>query len=386
MTPRTIDLIRTASAPATVMRLAARGALAVPGAETLEILVYLAKHNQTFGPQAAMTLAGWDENVSKVVAADPATSAEVLEYLTHPQNVRPALLPALVENPSVNETALEQIARAVSGDSLDVLLSSQRVAQSPLLQRAIHANLNLKRAQAAKLRELQGLGVAMPEAAAASNEPPSQNVSSEHTSASPEGDVEVATFLKEHAAEVAREGDKPFQPLGGVHEESPEAPTPSPAVPAAAASRALVAPPQQKGSTLQKIAGLGITGRIQLAMKGTKEERSLLVRDGTKIVALAVLESPKISDGEVEKIASQKNVLEAVLRQIPMKRRFAKNYNIVRNLVANPRTPLDVALGLMKNLMVADLKALSGNKEVAETIRKLALRQFKQKSETGKKD
>jgi uncharacterized protein related to proFAR isomerase len=68
-----------------------------------------------------------------------------------------------------------------------------------------------------------------------------------------------------------------------------------------------------------------------------------------------------------------------------MKRRYAKNYVVIRNLVSNPRTPLDVALGLMKNLMVNDLKAISGNKEVSETIRKLALRQFKQKSEDANK-
>jgi len=136
---------------------------------------------------------------------------------------------------------------------------------------------------------------------------------------------------------------------------------------------------------LQKIARLDVKGRIQLAVKGTKEERAILVRDGTKIVALAVLDSPKISDGEVEKFATQKNVLEAVLRSIPMKRRFAKNYAVVRNLTFNPRTPLDVALGLMKNLLVQDLKHLSGNKEVSETVRKLALRMFKQRAEANNK-
>ena len=120
-------------------------------------------------------------------------------------------------------------------------------------------------------------------------------------------------------------------------------------------------------------------------MKGTKEDRSILIRDSTKLVALAVLESPKITDGEVEKFANQKNVLEAVLRQIPMKRRFVKNYGVVRNLVGNPRTPLDVSLGLIKNLLTADLKNLSGNKEVSDTIRKLALKMFKQKSEPSKK-
>ena len=103
-----------------------------------------------------------------------------------------------------------------------------------------------------------------------------------------------------------------------------------------------------------------------------------------KVVALAVLDSPKIGDAEVEAFASQKNVLEALLRAIPMKRRFAKHYGVIRNLVFNPRTPLDVSLGLMKNLLVNDLKHLSGNKEVSETIRKSALRLYRQKREPAK--
>ena len=154
---------------------------------------------------------------------------------------------------------------------------------------------------------------------------------------------------------------------------------------APAAKKPHVSQEAERGSALQKISKLDVKGRIQLAMKGSKEERSILIRDGTKLVALAVLESGKITDGEVEKFASQKNVLEAVLRQIPMKRRFAKNYNVVRNLVANPRTPLDVSLGLIKNLLVSDLRNLSSNKEVSETIRKLALKMFKTKSDTTKK-
>src|ERR1700722_9235779 len=106
---------------------------------------------------------------------------------------------------------------------------------------------------------------------------------------------------------------------------------------------------------------------------------------GFFVVVLAVLEAPKLSDGEVEKFAGQKNVLEAVLRQIPLKRRFMKNYKVVRNLVANPRTRLDLGLGLMKNLLSADLKNLSGNKEVSETIRNLALKMYKQKIEASNK-
>ena len=189
-----------------------------------------------------------------------------------------------------------------------------------------------------------------------------------------------------------------YQPIGGIHEELPAAEE-QPAGHAATATasgsgaaakkapvkKAQMAPGEERGSALQKIAKLDIKGRIQLAMKGTKEERSLLIRDGTKIVALAVLESPKISDGEVERFATQKNVLEAVLRGIPMKRRFAKNYAVIRNLVFNPRTPLDLSLGLMKNMLVGDLRNLSNNKEISDTVRKLATKMFKQKMESNSK-
>ncbi len=220
----------------------------------------------------------------------------------------------------------------------------------------------------------------------------------------PEPDVpeeEITKYLTEHASEIAAEAAKPYQPIGGNFDESASTDTPqaeakveAPAVPAKAPEpefkrpalkKSILTEDEKRGSALQKIAKLDITGRIQLAMKGTKEERALLVRDGTKIVALAVLESPKISDAEVEKFAGQKNVLEAVLRAIPMKRRFMKQYGVVRNLVSNPRTPIDVSLGLVKHLMLNDLKHLSGNKDVSDTIRKLATKMFRQKLDTTKK-
>jgi hypothetical protein len=136
---------------------------------------------------------------------------------------------------------------------------------------------------------------------------------------------------------------------------------------------------------VQKIAGLAVGQRVQLAMKGNKDERFVLIRDGAKIVSLAVLESPKLGENEVEQFAAMKNVQEEVLRGISRKRRFMKNLNVTRLLVNNPRCPLDVALGLVSHLYVNDLRALSMNKNISDTVRKLALKMFKDKSGGGKK-
>jgi hypothetical protein len=394
--PRMIDLIRASAVPANLMQSAARGALSVPAVEMLEILVYLATQNKVFSDQAVLTLAGWEEASSREAAGNPNTPKEVLDYLVAPQNFRPTLLPALLGNPAIGEESLSSLAASLSRDLVDAMLKTDRITRSKLILASLASNPNLSGIQSNVVEEriasfesqpAPGVsGILAEETAVVESTVSPDNLDAE-------ADPELAAYLTANASEIAAEAGKGFQVVGATHEEiggaaanAESAKTPE--LPPETAPKKQANKPEtsvlERGSALQKIAKLDITGRIQLAMKGTKEERALLIRDGTKIVALAVLESPKISDGEVEKFASQKNVLEAVLRQITIKRRFMKNYAVVRNLVFNPRTPLDVALGLMKNLLVNDLKNLSGNKEVPETVRKLGLRMFKQKLETKK--
>jgi len=417
--PRMIDLIRSSSVPSNLMQSAARGALSVPAEEMIEILVYLATQTKIFSERARLTLAAWDESSSRSVAGDPKAPKAVLDYLVDPGNLRPALLPALLENPSVSHESLANLASSASRYVVETILKSERVGHSPEILTALNSNPHLNEIQSRIVKEkLAHLGPetrgksettpAFGEAATAaghsvSSEAESAEMASSETSPEDVPEETVTAYLTEHAVEISAEADKRFQPIGGVHEELTHGAEevqaePASAVGAATSAMAQAAAPQrapikkksflgaghEKGNALQKIAQLDVKGRIQLAMKGNKEERSLLIRDGTKVVAIAVLESPKLTDSEVEKFAGQKNVLEAVLRSISMKRRFVKQYPVLRQLVFNPRTPIDVSLGLIKNLLVQDLRNLAGNKEVSETVRKLALRMFRQKLEIKK--
>ena len=387
--PRMLDLIRNSQVPSNLMQSAARGALSVPPEEMIEILVYLALHHKLFGEQARLTLAGWDEKASLAVVADPKTSAEVLGYFVSPENLRPRLLPVLAENPSISEESLDAIAVAGSRSVVEVLLASTRVMSSPRLLEGLKTNANLRP------NEIDEIGKKL-----AAFEAGLQAESEATEVDAPDEVIEstITKYLEENAAELAAEKDTQFQPIGMAFEEEganastntdvakdAAEKTATAAVEKSAAAAIKTRKPapveDRRDSTLQKISKLDIRGRITLAMRGNKEERSILIRDSTKLVSLAVLDSPKVSDGEVEKFALQKNVLESVLRAIPMKRKFAKNYSIIRNLVYNPRTPLDLSLGLMKNLLVHDLKNLSGNKEVSDTIRKVAIRMHRQKAE-----
>src|ERR1017187_2171460 len=158
--PRMLDLIRNSQVPFNLMHSAAHGSLALPPGETIEILVYLAIHHKLFGEQARMTLAGWDEKASLAAAADPNTSAEVLGYLISPENLRPVLLPALAENPAVSVEALDLIAVSGSRSTLDILLTSTRVMNSPQLLQALHSNDKLRPKEVADVeKRLSGMGV-----------------------------------------------------------------------------------------------------------------------------------------------------------------------------------------------------------------------------------
>ena len=114
-------------------------------------------------------------------------------------------------------------------------------------------------------------------------------------------------------------------------------------------------------------------------MKGGREDRFILIRDGAKVVAAAVLESPKLTESEVEVFAALRNVHEIVLRTIAAKRKFMKRYGVVKALVNNPRTPVEISLNLLNHLMVNDLKILGTNRNISENIRKLAAKMYNQK-------
>jgi hypothetical protein len=107
------------------------------------------------------------------------------------------------------------------------------------------------------------------------------------------------------------------------------------------------AAPEDDQSTLQRLAAMSVAQRMTRAMKGTREERAILVRDPNKLVAVSVLSSPKLTETEVESFARMANVSEEILRVIAHTRAWIKNYAIVLALAKNPKTPVAVSMNLL---------------------------------------
>jgi hypothetical protein len=123
-------------------------------------------------------------------------------------------------------------------------------------------------------------------------------------------------------------------------------------------------------SMINRVMRMNMKDRMRLAMKGDREARNILIRDPNRIVAQAVIQNPKITEQEVEKIATMRTVPEEVLRLIAINRGWARNYQIMMKLAQNPRTPLSNSMSILTRLQTKDLLAISKNRNVSEAIRK----------------
>ena len=144
----------------------------------------------------------------------------------------------------------------------------------------------------------------------------------------------------------------------------------------------LAEPDEAKRLTLlQKISQLRVVERVQLAMKGTREARGLLIRDSCRVVQRAVLQSPQLTGREVEGFAAMTSLSDETLRLIASNRKFRKNYTVTKALINNPKTPLEISLHLLPTINPQDLKLLTTNKNIPDTLRTTAVRLQRRRSE-----
>lgn len=132
------------------------------------------------------------------------------------------------------------------------------------------------------------------------------------------------------------------------------------------------AAPDDQADARRPLSSLPVIDRIKLAMKGTREQRAQLVRDTNRLVAAAVLSSPKLTESEVEQFTKLGNVSEEVLRTIGMNRSWVKNYGVVLGLCRHPKTPPAISMQMIHRLTERDQKMLSTDRNVPEALRVLA--------------
>lgn len=317
-----LEAIRQGKAPSIVKRQASRGTIPVAAEELLEILVFLTKDpDPTCSEVARETLAGWPPEKCAALLADPEASAETLAYFAAQPEAPESTVAAIAGHPNADDEALAPLAARLSVDQVQHIAGNNaRLETLPQFVARLLERSDLPGDLRSQLESLHG---------------------------------QQAKQQEELAAALAREEE----------EEAKAKPEEK----------------RERVSLTQKISKMTVSERVQLSLKGSRDERLILIRDPSKVIYRAVLQSPKLSDSEVEGFASMKNVAEEVLRIIASTRKFMKNYAVVRNLVNNPRTPIDVSLSLLNRLIDKDLRFLGMNRNIPETVRTMASRLQKQR-------
>jgi len=165
----------------------------------------------------------------------------------------------------------------------------------------------------------------------------------------------------ESAAQKSQEPPAPLEDSRRETEALPGPPTPS-------------ADLTKEGSVAKRIMRLATNQKVILALKGGKEERSILMRDPNRLIQVNVIQNSRITEGEVAYIAQMRTVHEDVIRIIANNREWARKYQVAKNLASNPRTPLPIALGMLKRINELDLKLMAKDHNVAEPLRREAKR------------
>ncbi len=386
--------IAEGNAPRAAQLAASKGMLPLPQLDLLEVLVILARGNDTeLAANAKSTLYEQDAKQLKDLVSKQEIAPSVLDYMARQDSLSQDIYETVIANPLTPHSAIVEFARnTANGDLLEVLsFNQQLLIKSPDILEAIIANPNRtaeadRRASEIKrefFEKERGARQVASELRAQGKDAAAEFVEGAEFADGlgqdgSEISIEDALLFAEHIEVPDAEIDDSWLSLEYIEEiyeetqEQREANVKKILGEMAAEGEGEVT--SERISMISKIMNMKMKDRMQMAMKGDREARNVLIRDPNRIIAQAVIQNPKITEQEVEKISTMKTVPDDVLRQIANNRKWVRNYNIMHKLAQNPRTPLGNTVTILTRLQLRDLMNLSKNRNVPEAVRKHAQR------------
>ncbi len=337
----------------------AAGFLPLPQDELIAVLAYLAAHGEESVQQTARTSLG--EVPARSLAAFASNEnapPEHLEMLLRATD-DPPVLESLTRNRAVSDFAVEELARRADPEIQEVIaINHARLLRSPQILDALEANPALTPDVRRRILETREEFFAK-KARQQQEAPRTQELFDDDEAIANLPVTPILDLLERAAAEEAA--------------GSPSPPSPEPLE--------LEKKDEGKMSVFSRILTMSVSEKVQLAFKGGKSERMVLIRDRNRLVCSAVMRNPRINEQEIESIAAMRNLDDEVLRLIAMKRDWMAKYNILLSLARNPKCPIGIVLPLINRLTLRDLKGLKDDKGVSEAVRTAARKAFVQRSQ-----
>ncbi|MDH3628568.1 MAG: hypothetical protein OEV00_09325 [Acidobacteriota bacterium] len=348
-----VNGILDGTAAAHLRTAAARGALPLPRPTLVRLFIALSEDNdEEVKSAAAASLGALTNEETRTVLADADCPPQVLVHFATQASRAIDLAEPIAFHPAVPDAALAILAAGGNADVCQLVLTNEeRLLARPMLLERLMLNPAISAGQRGRILEF----------------------------------LERASDLAEKAREEA--GDAPETPEGDENLDVDDVETMARLLDVDVGELMSVSEimgaeeleqsddPQIR-STFSKIVTLSAAHKAILAMKGGREERSILIRDTNKVVSLGVLKNPRLSDTEIETIAQMRNVSEDVLRMVGGSREWIKSYTVIKSLINNPKTPQSVSMNFVSRLQNKDLRDLARSREVPQLIRRMAKRTF----------
>lgn len=329
------------SAPLQVRSAAARGALPLPRPRLVHLFLVLSEDDDAAVKSSAeASLAGLSIESLPEILGDPHCPVEVLRHFAPVAARNEKLAELLAFHAAADDGVLETLASQGGASVIELVLTNQqRLLASPGLIDKLSSNPALRHDQRGRILDLLD-----------------RFLTRKTDGAGSAGEGEEAVVDTEEAARLLEVDVGELFAASEIVDGEEFAQSDDVAI----------------RTAYQKILTLNTAQKAILAMKGGREERTILIRDTNKVVALAVLKNGRLTEQEVEGIARMRNVSDEVLRLVGVNREWSKSYSIASNLVRNPRTPPSVSTNFVSRLTNKDLKTLAGDRGAPEIIRRMA--------------
>lgn len=384
-----VERILSGEVPPPVKLAAARGALPLPREDFLELWVHL---RNDADPEVRLAskenLADVPEEEWIALLPDHPFPTPVLDFAVRVLGKNPKILDAALRNRGIADDTLSWLAQTASGEVLDRILDNQvRLIAAPSIAVALLSNPALSAGQVRRLFDMAeqffrdrpeitsllelrfGLKVGMAGGEFRREAAPAEG---------PEAEAAVA-----EEAEPAPEGFEPPETLPPV-----EGTAGLEALPEFAFTEEPLSAEKFR-NLYQQILTMSVPAKIELALKGNKEARGLLIRDSNKVVQEAVLDSPKLTDVEIDGFVRMRNLPEDLFRKIERNHEWMKRYSVLKGFLTNPKVPPGLSLKYLPRLTDLDLKLLVKDRNVSELLRREARKVYEarhsQKSKPMKK-
>ncbi len=386
-----VKAIVAGTAPPPAKFAAARGMLPLQQNDLLEVLVALSNDaDAELAQNARETLAAQDVEVLRDAFQSSEVAPSVLDFFSAQENLPNEIYETILTHAKTPEATIVKFARnTTQGELLELIsFNQQLLIKTPAIIEAIIGNPYRtseaeRRAQETKrefFEKERGAQQIANELRAQGKEAAAEFIETGDFAESLDAvdlSFEDAILLAQHIEVPDAEVDDSWLSLEFIEEMYEESAEEREAIVNKILGELTAEEDSVSGeriSMINRILKLGMKGRMKLAMKGDREARNILIRDPNRIVAQAVIQNAKITEQEVEKIASMRTVPEDVLRLIAINRAWARNYMIMHKLALNPRTPIGSAFTILTRLQLRDLSAISKNRNVSDAVRKQALR------------